>query len=286
MIHIHKHRIIDEIDGQVEKGQNIHFLTGDGINDNFFYDIYHGAMSLSDTLATHYLVCEKSFDYYIHVCNSKDNIKCFHRIDDKVKKPLEVKEIPFEEMFRPPKLDGILSKAKIPDKGAQKSKENDIDTAVEEKRKHLKSTEGRIQQLNGLLKEGKKKILIFLENLDWISNLYGDSVDNAWIGELRSWARMKNLYVVITLKDMELLERYRFEQKEIFIASPSVEEIRMTYLRYLLRETKDSYRIDWNVLDEVAHSMAVGKKSLCACMRVLRGVLKKKFTGVDSRRLY
>ena len=49
----------------------------------------------------------------------------------------------------------------------------------------------------------------------------------------------------------------------------------MAYLRYLLRTTDDSYRMDWNALDEVAHSMAVGKKSLCACMRVLRDVVRK-----------
>jgi hypothetical protein len=271
MIYAHKHRIVDEIERQAAKGQNIHFLTGDGINDNFFYDIYCGAMSLSDTLALHYLVREQSFDYYIHVCNGKDHLKCFRQGRN------EAEEIPFEEMLEPPKLSGVFANAKKkpPVEESQGRAGNDIQNAAEDARAQADSTTARIQRLNGLLKQGEKRILLFLENLDWISNLYGDSVDNTWIGELRSWERMRNLRVIITLKDMELLERYRFEQKEIFVASPSAEEIRMAYLRYLLRTTDDAYRMDWNALDEVAHSMAVGKKSLCACMRVLRDVVRK-----------
>ena len=55
MIYRKLHRLIDEIEKKRNKGQIIHFLTGDGINDNLFYDMHEGILSIADSLKQYYL---------------------------------------------------------------------------------------------------------------------------------------------------------------------------------------------------------------------------------------
>ena len=52
-----KHRIISEIEKKRQKGQILHFLSGDAIlgSDNYFYSIYYGIYSLKTTLLRYYL---------------------------------------------------------------------------------------------------------------------------------------------------------------------------------------------------------------------------------------
>ena len=274
MIYAHKHRIVDEIERQAAKGQNIHFLTGDGFNDSFFYDIYHGNQSLSAALSHHYLERMEQYDYFIHVENSKANIHCLTlRAEDH-----SLQKIPFEDMFPRPNVKSPFQQKSTP---APAARNEQIANAAEDARENADTAVTKILRLNDLLKKGKKRVFILLENLDWIADLFGSSIDNTWLGEFRGWEKLRNLRVVATIKDMELLSRYSFDQKEIFVANPTAEEIRIAYLRYLLKNMDSNYRLDWMALNETAQSMSVGKRSLRACMNVLRGVVEKNRTSLS-----
>ena len=47
-----KNRLVSAIEKQRQQGHIFHFLTGDGVNDNFYYDLYYGVLSAADTLMT------------------------------------------------------------------------------------------------------------------------------------------------------------------------------------------------------------------------------------------
>lgn len=269
MIYREKHRILNEIQKNSDKGQIIHFLTGDGTNDNFFYDVIHGVMSGADTLRQYYLVdSPQPFDYFVHVVNANNNLSCYHRQGD------NIEEINFEKMFPPAVVKSKL-KSGGSRKAAKETNQEVTQEAVDTARDAGTGIVPRIEQLGKLLREGKKRVLVFLENLEWIANLYGEQTDHTWIGTLKRWEKYRNLQVVVTISDMEMLKKYRFTQKEIFLGYPSAEEIKYAYFRHILRNTSKDYLCNMGTLDDIAHRMGAGKKSLCACMRILRNVLRK-----------
>ena len=77
MIYLGKHRVIKELDKGINRGQTLHFLTGDGINDNFFYDLHGGIKNMADTLRDYYIVRKKNFDYIVQVTSSSSDPICF-----------------------------------------------------------------------------------------------------------------------------------------------------------------------------------------------------------------
>lgn len=275
----HKHRILEPLNTSQEKGQIIHFLTGYGIRDNYLYDIYYGILGLEDTLKRYYLLdADSRFDYFIHVI-SASNEKCYQAQDN------DIVEISFEEMFPEPKSKSVLKLKKNKDSSPKKEEiQNQADdvrqTANNEEIQNQAegakkaALEHKIDKLKDYLKSGSKRFLLFIENMEWVSKLYDTPIDSSWIATLQSLTKMRNLMVVVTISDFELLKQYNFEQKDTFIGYPSAEEIKYSYLRYLLRSTTEEYAFDMKVLDDVAHSMSVGKKSLISCMRILRKILK------------
>ena len=160
MIYRKLHRLIEEIEKKRNKGQIIHFLTGDGINDNLFYGIREGILTISDSLKQYYLKDNEEFDYFIHVVNSNDQMTCYERQRG------NIVDIKFEDMFPPPTVNSPLG-------GGRRRNNNDenINQAANDTRTSADSIATRIERLNELLKQGNKRILIFLENLEWIANL-------------------------------------------------------------------------------------------------------------------
>ena len=265
MIYRQLHRLIREIEKKRNQGQIIHFLTGDGINDNLFYGVREGIMTIADSLKRYYLQDNDEFDYFIHIVNANENMTCVAR-----RAHSTVETIDFENMFAPPTIKSVLGGGR----NRKRSDEN-ITQAAETTRTNADSITSRIERLNELIKQGDKRLLIFLENLEWIANLYGDQPENTWPAAMQRWQKAKNLLIISTIKDMELIEKYHFDQSETFISNPTAEEIKYAYLRYILKNTRRDYRFNMGDLDDIAHSMSVGKKNLCACMRILRSIIKK-----------
>ena len=259
MIYLGKHRVIKELDKQIARGQVLHFLTGDGINDNFFYDLYSGAKNMADTLRDYYLKGNATFDYFVHVTTTSGEPACFN-VDG---------EIPFTKVIEPPKRKGPLK----PKQNAEPSQT--AQQGANAANQTTSSERSALLRLEEAIKKRQSKFLLFLENFDWTAKLYDAQPDTTWIAKIKEWENLPNIMIVVTLKDMELLKKYNFNQSDTFIGFPSAEEIFYAYMRWLFRHTGENYALNMSVLDEVAHGMSVGEKTLGACMRILRKVVRK-----------
>ena len=256
MIYLGRHRVIKEIDKQIAQGQALHFLTGDGVNDNFFYDLHDGIKNLADTLKNYY-----DYDYFLQVTSATGDPTCFQ------KERGEIKNISFDDVIIPSNRSGALKPRKRESESAKQG-ENAA-------RNEVNAGKPVVEKIEEVIQKGEKKFFILIENFEWMSKLYESDPDTTWISKLKSWENFRNLRIVVTLKDMELLKKYSFNQKEIFIGFPSAEEIRYAYLRWLMRNTAENYNLNMSALDEIAHGMSVGEKTLFACMRILRKVVEK-----------
>ena len=257
MIYLGKHRVIKELDKQIARGQVLHFLTGDGISDTFFYDLRGGSKNMADTLRDYYLTGESAFDYFVHVTASSSEPACFNANG----------KIPFAEVIEPPQRKGPLKRKQNTSQTAQQG----IDAANQ-------TTDGErsaLLRLEEAIKKRTAKYLLFLENFEWTAKLYDAQPDTTWIAKIKEWENLSNVMLVVTLKDMELLKKYNFNQSDTFIGFPSAEEIFYAYMRWLFRHAGDDYALNMSVLDEAAHGMSVGEKTLSACMRILRKVFRK-----------
>lgn len=265
-----QHRVIDKIEEKRQKGQIVHFLTGSGIQDNYFYNYLEGVLNLADSLKTYYLRKEneknsEKYDFLIHCSYVAEAVSYYKKNLDG-----EIDQIDFKDL-KAPKRRGGFANAKVnrTDNKLQEEAQKEAEDAT--KGHDVALVTGRIGEL---LKEGKK-IVLLLEGLEWISKMYDAQQDLRWIGILTKWAKENNLLVVATIKDFESIKKYGFEQEETFIGNPSALEIRYTYLRYLLRKTNNNYSLDLKVLQDVTQALSAGKKSLVDCMRILSAVLAK-----------
>lgn len=263
-----RHRVLEPLISGYEKGQIIYFLTGPGIKDNYLYDVYYGTLSLDDTLKTYYLLdAEAPFDYFLHI-TSATNIKCYQNNNGKVE------NVEYETILDKPQTSGAL---KV---GKSSGDNNTIDKDKKEKVMQEVQSKGgnaRLDQLYDKMRHSSKKFFLFVDRMEWVAELYKaePGADSANLLKLiPQLTKLRNLMMVVTISDFELLAKYHYETKETFIGYPSAEEIKYAYFRHLLRNTSNDYNLNMKVLDDVAHSMSVGKKSLVACMRILRTVLK------------
>lgn len=259
MIYLGKHRVIKELDKKIARGQVLHFLTGDGISDNFFYDLRGGTKNMADTLRDYYLTGDAAFDYFVHVTASSGEPTCYNSAG----------EIPFAELIEPPKRKGALKRKQTsePSQTAQQGADAANQTTSGER--------SALLRLEEAIKKRAAKFFIFLENFEWTAKLYDSQPDTTWIAKIKEWENLPNIMIVVTLKDMELLKKYNFNQSDTFIGFPSAEEIFYSYMRWLFRHTSDDYTLNMSVLDEVAHGLSVGEKTLGMCMRILRNVVRK-----------
>lgn len=264
MIYLGKHRVIKELDKYLARGQVLHFLSGDGINDNFFYDIYSGIKNMADTLRDYYLA--RGYDYFVNIFSASKDPICFKFEDG------AINSISFSDMIEPPERKGKL-------KPKNRNTESDTESAQQGAGAANRAAEGgtpSLQRLDEVIKKRRdKKFLIFLENFEWIADLYESIVKTVWISKLKSWEILRNVMVVVTIKDMELLKKYNFNQRDIFIGFPSAEEINYAYMRWIFRHTDSNYSLNMTELDEISHGLSVGEKDLHACMRILRNVIQK-----------
>ena len=268
MIYLGKHRVIKELDKGINRGQTLHFLTGDGINDNFFYDLHGGIKNMADTLRDYYIVRKKNFDYIVQVTSSSSDPICFS-IEGKIS---------FNDIINPPQRKGALGKKNRGTENSETTKQG-VDTANQT----TSNENSALLRLEETLYKREKRFLIFLENFEWTAKLYDAQPNTTWIAKIKQWENLPNVMIIVTLKDMELLKKYNFNQGETFIGFPSADEIRYAYMRWLFRHTRDNYQLNMSALDEVAHGISVGEKTLCACMRILRKVVAKNPLAFDFK---
>ena len=280
MIFRKKHRVISEIEKRRLKGQITHFLTGDAIkgHDAFFYNIRYGIQNLAKTLMLYYFKDHGEFDYMIQVTNKADNWKCY---EYDTGSEFGCREIAFEELLhqehKRQRRNSPNARREEINKGKYVNKEETVKEAsnnLPDNQENM-NLEGRLNWVTSIIEKGRKRILILLENMEWIANLY-DTPTFQWITRMHDpqWKKSEKLMLVVTIQDMKLLEKYNFPENEIFISNPSAEEITLAYWRYIVRNTNDNYVWDFKVLDDIAHSMSVGKKTLLQCIRILHKIIR------------
>lgn len=270
-----QHRVIDKIEEKRHKGQIVHFLTGSGIRDNYFYNYLEGVCDLADSLKHYYLRKEnennnEKYDFLIHCSYAAEAVSYYKKNENG-----RIDKIDFKDL-KPPKRGGVFGRQQASRTNNKLREEAQQEAEAATNGHDVALITGRIGEL---LKEGIK-IVLLLEGLEWISKMYDAQQDLRWIGILTKWAKENNLLVIATISDFESIKKYGFEQEETFIGNPSAVEIRYTYLRYILSQTNNNYRLDLKVLQEVTQALSVGKKSLVDCMRILSAVLAKNNTSL------
>lgn len=285
-----QHRIISEVEKKKNKGQIIQFLTGTAIGgcDNYFYDFYYGNRNLLDTLLIYYLK-EKDrdnngFDYIVHIVNSSTaEPKCYARDSYE---PLGYKRLnSVNDLLDEGKLDSVFGDNDDFNSLDSDATSDEVNRAKDDAAQMANQTSQILERLGATIEKGEKRILILLEGMEWICNLHSHGQeDTTWIANLQkpSWVKANNLLVIATIRDMELLKQYNFEEEETFVGAPSAEEICWSYLRYIVRNTRQRYEFEYKVLDDIANIMHIGKKTLVQCMRILKQILQEYPEKLDK----
>lgn len=285
MIYRENHRVIAEIEKRRVKGQILHFLTGDAIkgSDAYFYSVRYGIQGLLKTLMLYYFKEKGEFEYIIHVNGSKEISSCY-AFDENAE--LGCTKIKIEELLdredRRNRKNSLNVNRSAPEEVTNTNKSTRDD--AEDQIGNIDNTLAQLNRLTKIIKSGKKHIIFLLENMEWIANLYESSqTDTTWISMLQNpvWQKSEKLMLVVTIKEMELLKKYNFAEEEIFVGNPSANEILLAYYRFIVRNMNEGYKWNFKALDDIAHSMSVGKKTLIQCMRIIHSVTKNNSSTLD-----
>ena len=285
MEHEKHHRIIDEINKKIAKGQILQFLTGDGISssDKYFYSLRYGVCSLLDTISLYYMKETGQYEYLVHVVhNGEDKVNCY-KAEPQAKYGLQ--KVDFEDLVpsirtdsrhgRRSKTNPAPNRQNIREKQATDKEETQ--QQADESTKDFSEDLAKLNKLTQCIEEDRKKIIILVENFEWVAKLHNSPPDTDWIARLQDsrWKQSNKLLTLVTMRNMEKLADYGFAEEETFIPSPDSREIGLAYLRHIIVKSQPEYKLDYKELDVIANSMARGKKSLLECIRVLDSVLQK-----------
>ncbi len=194
-------RIAENIKKTLHKSNKIIFLGGTNTNDVFYNDFYYGSLPLKDSIYYHFRK-EYKCDISIYF-DMNFNLNCFN------KKTF----VALDKFFNSDDLE-ILGDNNQP------SVNLDIDVArhTENTKKSRKVLSAnlveRLYQLEKFfsVQEGKK--LLFIESFEWMSELFSYHAHNLevirFINKLVNQP-VKDLYVVVSVKNFEPLDNYYFE---------------------------------------------------------------------------
>lgn len=285
MEHEKHHRIIDEVNKKIAKGQILQFLTGDGISssDKYFYSLRYGVCSLLDTISLYYMKETGQYDYLVHVVhNGQDKVTCY-KAEPQAKYGLQ--EVDFEDLVpssrkdsrhsRRPKTNPAPNRQNVNEK--QSADQEKIQQQADELTQNFSGDSVKLNKLTQCIKEDQKSIILLVEDFEWVAQLYKNPPDTDWIARLQDpcWKQSNKLLILVTMRNMEKLADYGFAEEETFIPSPDSREIGLAYLRRIMVKSQPEYKLDYKELDVIANSMARGKKSLLECIRVLDTVLQQ-----------
>lgn len=286
-----ENRVISNLRKGIEKGENTFLFYGEYIHDWFLFDLYQGVRSLPETLKQYFLVQEK-YDGYIYCKN-----ELFEAYQSVNGLPKECGQ----ELFHGNKAgnddsEGLsLGNVKQGKKSKQKEEEVPEEPEGEEEKADAQTVDAAREAANSsernfflksidfCRKEKEKKIVFFFEDYEWTAGLYKSSNDDQllYIEKLKELAAMKNVVLILTLEDAQMLKKYNFKidgKNTVMLASPAVEEVYSTYLRKYMRRYKRG-RIGGlflKELREIAEAVASGEKSLKEAMRIFDRVMAEK----------
>lgn len=258
------HRICTKLKEAMKKGENLLYLYGESkiLKDLYFYDVKNGVLNLKDTLLK-YFIDEIKYDNFVYI-NSERDIKCYN---DKFK-IIDTNDF----------LD--QKKAKRMDVRTNKEEKVEADKKIDKIKDNLKDTDSLdnyLPRLIKLMKKDTKKIGVFFEDFEYISNIFNE-VKIPMIKMMEELWEIKTSTIVISMKNpIDQLKKYDINLKEddknlIHISYPNKDEIFNSYFRYILKKGKHQPTIE---LLDISENISSSKTTLKNAMGILRKVSKE-----------
>jgi len=266
-----KHRLIDPLKKELEKGKNVIFFHGMKEDENYFYDYIRGMLNSKDTFKIASLSSKEEnilfSNKYIDI-NSK-SVNVFEKIDN------EITDIT-EEFFN------------------QEQPEDDFDDIEDEENKgnskeskEIENTgslfENRLKLVEEKIKEKKEKYFIFIDELEWLANLYSSNPKDSaldYVKYIKDWSKIKDVKVIIKISNIDLIKDFDFdlENNSIFIGNPSGEEIQRMYLRKFLSQTElENQKLSHIVseLKDISFAVSSSNNTLKSADRIYDNIVKQ-----------
>lgn len=280
---LYNHRLKTPLKKGLDQGKNNFFLYGDGINDCFLEGVYEGVCTLSETLKRYFLR-EAECTYFVLV--HTDGVFVFQYDRDR-KKTMDITG----EFLKPDKVEDDM-----PEDEEEGSSVNEAGRKLSEQAERLQreaqnsgvSIMNHINRVKEKVEKNKdpdNRTAVFFEDFEWLAGLYSTNNDSSlrYVKVLKDFMKIENCYVIVSLEDMKLLERYHFKVKGsniIFTGNPSAREVKYAYFRQFLRQTGfEEDGIQSNLLEEleeISQAVTAGQRNMREALQIFDAIVLKK----------
>ncbi len=255
-----EHRYLGKIDEGIKKGYPLFFFYGKGVNDYALFDINLGIREFDDSLFLYFYNIQK-VDAFAVIKNSKVIFLDKNGKPISSNKALNIKKV---STGFGSDMDGL------PDE-----KDNSSDKHAQEATSEISGFENDLEYIEK--NYNSKKIAIYFDEFEWQSSLYGGEQNLELLKRVRSWDKSKKSFVVVSIKEPELLKEYGFDVDEalsnmIYIGNPSQVEIAKSYRRYIYKNRPDVQILE-DDFEDIVSAMQGSSKNLRESIRVLKRVL-------------
>lgn len=283
---LYKHRLKTSLEKGLNQGKRYFFIYGDGIKDCFLEGMYEGVYSLSETLSKYFL---SKRDCRFFVLAGNDGVFVY-TMEDGVISDVSA------EFLLPKKVDDDMPEEEEGDSQEVSHRQiaqeaGDLNDSMRSSgvnvKNHLHMVQDRVKENT----DHNSKIAVFLENFEWMAKLYSTNNDESldFIKLLKDFMKLENCYMIASLEDIRLLERYNFALKGtnvVFIGNPSAKEVKYAYLRRFLKLTQFKGDIQENLLSEledISQAVSSSKKSLREALHVFDTLVTGKEKDVIDK---
>lgn len=284
---IFKHRLKSILLDCIEKGYNSFFYYGVGIGDVFLYDYPHGILSISETFK--HIFLDKNtdntslVDIFIYA-KGESVLECWHKSNNEYENittqffAVEQEEDDSEGIHPSSHITGRTRNAQ------QANSQDNNNTQIQNIQNNLdysnQLNKNNWNMLIDKINTSQRKVGIFIENIQWLANLYASNKDTGliYIKIIQELIKNKLVYLAFSVPNIDLLKAYDFDfesKNTIFVGNPTVQEIKIAYLRYFLMSSElTEITIDiLDELDKISAGIVASKKNLRAAIRILKGII-------------
>lgn len=265
------HRLLENLSKAITKGNRLFFLYSNGVNDNMFLNFYNGVLNVSDNLK-YYFLNEENVDWFITL-NSENQFNFFDKNGLKTK----------NDFLDPPKKTGFNFDGNT----TNLNKDDKAKTEAIDSNLNATDTDTILKQINDKMLKDNEKIALYFDGFEWIASLYSsdDSKKLPFVKYLKKFINIRNSFLVVSLKNIELLKSFDFDvdlkqSNVLYLGNPNKEEITNAYTRYLFRNHKNC-EFTSKDMDDISSAIRGSDRTLKEAMNILKAVLKlnpKKLT--------
>ncbi len=286
-----KHRIKEPLKNGLEKGKRFFFFYGNGIKDYFLEDIYKEPLTLPETLKHFFLMGQQDiYRYFIRI--TPEDVIAFERKGD---------SIATAEGFFGSRIEqsGEADDLPLDEEIAANQEGRKQEESVRQVRENLQNTDIGIRNKISILKErienaagqqGGKRYAVLFEDFEWQANLYRHEPSAERIKMLKDFKGLEQTVVMVSLEDVEALQRFHFETKGsnvIYIGNPPAAEVKYMYLRKFLAGMPSQGSHDFQLtlfreLEEISYAISSGGKTLRDAIHVFEETVAEGSTEIHK----